>query len=287
MSNTITENRPQVTPRPITSPLSAAPAAPSTPVSAPANSTTRDSVRLSSEVQGGGATGNSSTFSLLQGLQDNYGNAAANPANANASAAAPADAKGEQQPPLSNEQKIEKLQSTLEQFKGLKGEELKKKLDELGKSDPELAKLLEKLLGEENGAKEGDEKKAEAAKEAKKTGGGDDGAPSETFLWKPTSDSDGKLAILLPSSLDAQSVTVSGPNFNESVSKGGRNGSRGNGQREHYRFSKPGNAMQGPVQVNIALTSGGSKTITINNPAERNEGGKLQEAGGQGAGGGF
>lgn len=247
-----------------------------------APSPVQDSVRISSEARESGGGGG--TLSLLQGLQDNFGNSSSNPANGTANSAQPGatDAAAASDPngkdkPLSNDQKIEKLQSTLEQFKGLKGEELTKKLEELKKSDPELAALLEKLLGDEGDKK--DEKKTEAAKEAKKAGGGDDGAPSETFLWKPVSDSDGKLAVLLPSSLDAQSVTVSGPNFNETVNAGGRQGGRGNGQRQHFRYSKPGTDMQGPVQVSVQLTGGGSKTITINKPSERNEGGKLQDAG--------
>ncbi len=246
-------------------------------------------MRISSEARDSGSS-NGATFSLLQGLQDNYGNPAANPNNGAANAADPAahanpnDPNAKDKQPMSNDEKIEKLQSTLEQFKGLKGEELKKKLDELKKSDPELAAMLEKLLGEDGEKK--DEKKAEAAKEAQKAGGADDGAPSEVFLWKPVSDSDGKLAILLPSSLDAQSVSVSGPNFNETVNAGGRQGGRGNGQREHFRFSKPGTDMQGPVQVTVQLTGGGTKTISISNPAKRNEGGKLQDAGDGGQGGG-
>lgn len=279
--STISENRPHLgsTTRPSTSnPPTSSPSfsssvsRPTSPTGVPA---IRDSVRFSSELVEAGS-GNSSSLALLQGLQDNYGKNPTNPTNTNSATEPtdPGEPAGDGRDTSSSDQKIEKLQSTLEQLKGLKGEELKKKLAELGQSDPELARLLEKMLEDENG-----EKKSEGAKEAKKSASADDGAPSETFLWKPVSDSDGKLAILLPSSLDAQSVTVSGPNFNESINKGGRNGSRGNGQREHYRFSKPGNAMRGPVQVHIALTTGGSKTITIKNPAERNEGGKLQDAG--------
>lgn len=283
-----TENRTATYSRP-SAPTSTAPASTSfapRPASAPTpapSAPRQDGVRISSEARESGA-GNGA-LSLLQGLQDNYGNPTNNPVNSSANASESTAASGEKKgpdQPLSNEQKIEKLQSTLEQFKSLKGEELKSKLEELKKSDPELAALLEKLLGEDGEKK--DEKKAEAAKEAKKAGGPDDGAPSETFLWKPVSDSDGKLAILLPSSLDAQSVSVSGPNFNETVNQGGRQGGRGNGQRQHFRYSKPGTDMQGPVQVSIQLTGGGSKTITINNPAKRNEGGKLQDAGDNSAG---
>lgn len=210
------------------------------------------------------------SLSLLDGLKDNF-------ANANSVAEAQGGSKSEAQ---TSEQKIDGLKATLDSFKGLKGEELKAKLDELKKSDPELAAYLEKLLAKDdkNAAEAGKEDKAAEAKPAEKTkSGGDDGAPSETFLWKPTSDSDGKLVILLPSSVSAQSVSISGPSGSETVEKGGRNGSRGNGQREHYRFSQSGEKMKGPVQVTVALENGGSKTININNPAQRNEGGSLKD----------
>ncbi len=208
-------------------------------------------------------------LSLLDGLKDNF-------ANANSVAETQGESKAQ-----TAEQKIEGLKATLDSFKGLKGEELKAKLDELKKSDPELAAYLEKLLAKEdkNAAEVGkDEKTAEAKAAEKAKSGGDDGAPSETFLWKPISDSDGKLVILLPSSVSAQSVSISGPSGSETVEKGGRNGSRGNGQREHYRFSQTGEKMKGPVQVTVALENGGSKTININNPAQRNEGGSLKDS---------
>lgn len=183
--------------------------------------------------------------------------------------------------------KEQKEQTVLDSLKGLKGEELKNRLAELDKVDKELAdKLREKLgLKTEDKLKPEDKNKAEEAKpvekaaESKKASEGDTGAPSETFLWKPQSESDGKLVILLPTSVSARSVTISGPNVNQTVSKGGRNGKRANGQREHFRFGKGGKDMQGPVQVTVQLENGQKKTMNIANPAQRNEGGKLQDSG--------
>lgn len=242
----------------------------STTSSNSANSTDRsgkDQINISREArESSGFEG--ASLSLLDGLKSNF-------SNANSAAEAKGDSKAEVQ---NSEQKIDGLKATLDSFKGLKDEELTAKLDELKKSDPELAAYLEKLLAKDDkkAAESGKEDKASEAKPAEKAkSGGDDGAPSESFLWKPTSDSDGKLVILLPSSISAQSVSISGPSGSETVSKGGRNGSRANGQREHYRFSQSGEKMQGPVQVTVALENGGSKTINIDNPAKRNEGGSL------------
>lgn len=225
-------------------------------------SQTADRVSLSGESRASSGSEGAS-LSLLDGLRDNY-------ANDNAAKPGPAEGK-------SSEQKLDDLKSTIDSLKGLKGEELQAKLEEIKKTDPELAEYLKKMLEKDDKAADDKKDVAEAKPAEKAQGGGDDGAPSETFLWKPVSDSDGKLVILLPSSLSATSVSVSGPNFNESVEKGGRNGSRGNGQREHYRFGKSGKDIQGPVTVTVALENGSSKTINIAKPAERNEGGKLSD----------
>lgn len=53
------------------------------------------------------------------------------------------------------------------------------------------------------------------------------------FLWKPISDSTGKLAVLYPENL-GRGCTVAG--------ESGRDGGVGNGDRWHARFSKPGAA---------------------------------------------
>jgi hypothetical protein len=237
-----------------------------------------DRVSLSSESRSGSGNQGAS-LSLLDGLRANYASEGTSKTEQSDQVAGKSELGKPQdlsKDSLSADQKLDNLKSTIDSLKGLKGEELQARLEEIKKTDPELAEYLKKMLEKDEKAE--DKKEVAEAKPAEKAkSGGDDGAPSETFLWKPVSDSDGKLVILLPSSLSATSVSVSGPNFNETVEKGGRNGSRGNGQREHYRFGKSGKDMQGPVQVTVALENGSSKTINIAKPAERNEGGKLSD----------
>ena len=246
----------------------------SAPVSkpeSPKSESPTDRTSISNESRESSSSGGAS-LSLLDGLRDNYANSNSAVKDTAKDQAGADDAKAK-----SPDQKLEDVKNTIDSLKGLKGEELAAKLEEIKKTDPELAAYLEKMLKKDDKATD-DKKEVAEAKPAEKTnGGGDDGAPSETFLWKPVSDSDGKLVILLPTSISASSVSISGPSGNDTVQKGGRNGSRGNGQREHYRFDKSGKDMQGPVQVTVALENGGTKTINIAKPAERNEGGSLSD----------
>ena len=84
-------------------------------------------------------------------------------------------------------------------------------------------------------------------------GGGNEGAASERSLWKPVSDSNGKLAVVLPHSAMGKiiSMTIDG----ETV----RPDSIGNGWRPHLRFSKPGSAYSGAFRIE---TSEGAWTGT-------------------------
>ncbi|MFO1522287.1 MAG: hypothetical protein U1G05_09665 [Kiritimatiellia bacterium] len=82
------------------------------------------------------------------------------------------------------------------------------------------------------------------------------------FLWKPVSDSNGDLVVILPSQ------------YNGKVSSVSVNGERGsfsgiaNGNRTHWRFSKPGAAYGTNVKV-VASTSGGNVTWTVPNGGSR------------------
>ena len=82
------------------------------------------------------------------------------------------------------------------------------------------------------------------------------------FLWKPVSDSNGNLVVLLPSQ------------YNGKVSSVSVNGERGsfsgiaNGNRTHWRFSKPGAAYGSNAKV-VATTSGGNVTWNVPNGAAR------------------
>jgi hypothetical protein len=84
--------------------------------------------------------------------------------------------------------------------------------------------------------------------------------PSETFLWKPVSDSSGKLVVLLPASLvNVSSITVSGTR-SESSSRS----AIGNGKRPHYRFSLPGAAYGKNVRI-----TGGGRTWVVADGSKR------------------
>lgn len=94
-------------------------------------------------------------------------------------------------------------------------------------------------------------------------------APTSTgFLWKPVSESDGNLVILLPNALRGKvngcTVIYSGG------SEAGRfAGDTHNGDRPHYRFSKSGAAYGQNITVVASLTAGGDETWSIPNGAER------------------
>ena len=92
-------------------------------------------------------------------------------------------------------------------------------------------------------------------------------APASTggtggFRWKPVSDSNGNLVVLLPSQ------------YNGKVSSVSVNGERGsfsgiaNGNRTHWRFSKPGAAYGSNARV-VATTSGGNVSWTVPNGGSR------------------
>ena len=98
-------------------------------------------------------------------------------------------------------------------------------------------------------------------------GGNIDGAGG--FLYKPFSDSDGKLVVLTPESMagNVASVTVRGPDG--SVLATGIPKGNGNGGRDHFRFDKPGSAFPPNVTVEVQLRDGSTKSYPIENPSLR------------------
>ena len=90
------------------------------------------------------------------------------------------------------------------------------------------------------------------------SGGGD-----QRFLWKPVSENNGKLVVLLPARLTGKvnGVTVNGESGNFSGVH--------NGGREHYRYSKPGGSYAAPARINASLKAGGSESWTVTNPSSR------------------
>ena len=95
------------------------------------------------------------------------------------------------------------------------------------------------------------------------------------FLWKPVSESDGRLVVLLPGSLRGQLKSVA--IYDQHPDNGGRQIERGrfsgdthNGGRPHYRFDRAGSAYPDGVYVVAKLRDGRQETFQINDSASRN-----------------
>lgn len=150
-----------------------------------------------------------------------------------------------------------------------------------GPQDCDLAALLGKISDMDQEIKGMESKASPAARPASKSSKPaspkgpttiNKDAPSG-FLWKPVSDSDGKLAILLPPQYNGKvnGVTVQSP---DGKSASGRSGGVGNGDRQHFRFNEPGTSFAPGTVVSISMRDGRNEQIPIQNPGVRNEGGK-------------
>lgn len=88
------------------------------------------------------------------------------------------------------------------------------------------------------------------------------------FLFKPVSDSDGKLAILAPEKLTGlveKTILMADGKEIES----GRYSGNGNGGREHFRFSRPGGGYPKELTVAMILKNGEEVTYKISDPSQR------------------
>ncbi len=104
--------------------------------------------------------------------------------------------------------------------------------------------------------------------------GEESGSPSETFLWKPKSDSDGKAVTLLPSSLRGTVIKTDLLTAEHAKIETGRfSGDEHNGMRPHYRFSKPGSSYGSGIQV-VGIVPEGAWIWKIPNGGQRFESGK-------------
>ena len=92
------------------------------------------------------------------------------------------------------------------------------------------------------------------------------------FLWKPESDKNQKLAILLPPNLAGKvaEVIVLSPDGKLTLQRGKYSGV-GNGAREHYRFSKAGSEFPDGSIVVIKLKDGTTKHMVIKETSARLE----------------
>lgn len=93
------------------------------------------------------------------------------------------------------------------------------------------------------------------------------------FLWKPQSETDGKLVILLPSSVDTRSVksvAIIDPASGKTIETGRFSGI-GNGDRLHFRFSRSGANFPDHSVVEINFINGSRSRVAISDSASRSE----------------
>lgn len=92
------------------------------------------------------------------------------------------------------------------------------------------------------------------------------------FLWKPVSDKNGDLVVLLPKKLTGQvhEVRVLSPDGKKTLATGKYSGI-GNGNREHFRFSQPGSSYPDGSFVLIQLNDGTTRHIKIRETSKRVE----------------
>ena len=97
------------------------------------------------------------------------------------------------------------------------------------------------------------------------------GGGSSGFLFKPVSDSNGKLVVLAPSELTGNVESIVLKDSTGSVLDEGVFSGVGNGEREHFRFSKAGGDYPDNLVVEIRLKDGSVKTFDIADPSQRVE----------------
>jgi len=86
---------------------------------------------------------------------------------------------------------------------------------------------------------------------------------SEKFLWTPKSAADGNLEIHLPASVDASKLTIQGED--------GTFIDREQGNRQAFRFSKPGSSYGTNITIRATLTEGGTKAWTVPDGTSRHQ----------------
>ncbi len=96
------------------------------------------------------------------------------------------------------------------------------------------------------------------------------------FLWKPVSEGDGNLVVLLPTDLrgmlDRVEIHSELPASADTLLEEGRfSGDEHNGARPHYRFDQPGSGYGSDVHVVAYKTDGTQITWDITNGADRHD----------------
>jgi hypothetical protein len=100
---------------------------------------------------------------------------------------------------------------------------------------------------------------------------------SGDFLFKPRSDTNGNLVVLLPPRLTGLATGVRLVSPDGQVLESGRYTGNGNGGREHFRFNKPGGNYPDGLTVEVLLRTGEVVRYLIEETSERKEGGSSRE----------
>ena len=92
------------------------------------------------------------------------------------------------------------------------------------------------------------------------------------FLWKPSSESDGRLVVLLPSTFtqSVHSVSLASPSGKTDL-EGGKYSGIGNGGRLHFRFGKSGSSYPDGTNVVVTFVDGSTLRIPIKDTGTRVE----------------
>lgn len=96
-------------------------------------------------------------------------------------------------------------------------------------------------------------------------------AGDQGFLFKPVSESDGKLVVLLPSRLSGLIAGVQLYDPAARLLEAGRYTGVGNGGREHFRFNKPGSGYPDGTTVEVSLKTGDKLRYVVGDTSQRVE----------------
>ncbi len=91
------------------------------------------------------------------------------------------------------------------------------------------------------------------------------------FLYKPTSDTTGKLVVLMPSKLAGMIAGVKIYDPAGNLLESGRYTGNGNGGRDHFRFKKTGGDYPDGLFVQATLTTGDTVLYRIGETSQRTE----------------
>lgn len=152
--------------------------------------------------------------------------------------------------------------------------------------------LIEKF---DSGAEKAVVRSVDEASTGKSAGMGSSGGAggASGFLYKPVSDTTGKLVILTPSKLAGliQGVKLYDPAGK--LLESGRYTGNGNGGRDHFRFTKPGSSYPDGMVVEVTLNTQDKVRYVINETSNRsenlnpqNDSGSGSTSGGTGSGSG-